>query len=393
MNGSPAASETATSTRPPSPGRGRAMLAWTRRWRTTVLITAALLVAVATVALTQDGPSNTVELDPANPGLDGAQALAEVLDRKGLDLEVVRSADGLRDAEAGTDATVVVTSTQNLGPSTAERLLADTSAATVVVVDAGPGTVDAFEGLDAPSRVSLGEGREAACDLASLDGLTLEVDRALAYPATLGCFPADGGSVLVRRAPLLFFGGGQALTNDQILRGDNAAIALRMLGQRQRLVWYVPDFADVIDDEGASLTTLIPRWVHPGLWLAALTSIALILWRGRRLGPLAIEPMPVTVKAIETTRSRGRLYRRAADRTHATHALRAAARRRATQRLRLASDTDEETLVRDLAHHLRRPESQVAALVGSTEPSPTTDRDLIRLANDLAEIEREVLHP
>ncbi len=38
----------------------------------------------------------------------------------------------------------------------------------------------------------------------------------------------------------MLFGADQALTNDQILRADNAAVALRLLGQDDRLVWYVP---------------------------------------------------------------------------------------------------------------------------------------------------------
>ena len=42
-----------------------------------------------------------------------------------------------------------------------------------------------------------------------------------------------------------------------------------------------------------------------------------MLWRGRRLGPLVVEPLPVVVKAVESTQGRGRLYRRVRDRAHA----------------------------------------------------------------------------
>ena len=72
---------------------------------------------------------------------------------------------------------------------------------------------------------------------------------------------------------------------------------------------------------------LLPDWIVPGLWIAgAIAMLALLLWRVRRLGPLVIEPLPVDGKAIETTRSRGRLYRKAGDRAHAAEALRRAAR-------------------------------------------------------------------
>ena len=71
--------------------------------------------------------------------------------------------------------------------------------------------------------------------------------------------------------------------------------------------------------------------------MTAIAVLALLVWRSRRLGALASEPLPVVVKAIETTRSRGRLYRKAGDRDHAAGALRAAARVRAAERLGLGT--------------------------------------------------------
>lgn len=387
MSAPPATTEVSTAP------RVKTALAWMKRRRATVMITLALLAAVLVVVLTQDGVANGNDLDPQNPGLGGAQALAEVLGNEGVDVQIVRSADALTRARAGADTTVVVTSTQNLGPSTVDRLMKDTAGATLVVVDAGPGTVGAFPGLLTPSRDRLNDGRVAQCGLVDLEGLTLEVDNAYTYPGSDGCFSQDGRSVLVSQGPALFFGGGRALTNDQILRADNASIALRTLGQRERLVWYVPDFRDVIAGESTTLSSLIPRWIVPGLWLAALSGLALIFWRGRRLGPLASEPLPVVIKAIETTRSRGRLYRRAGDRAHAAAALRQAARSRAAERLRLGRGTPEDTLIRDLSRHLGRTEAEVAALVGTHAPVPNNDRDMITLANDLAEIDREAHTP
>ena len=127
-----------------------------------------------------------------------------------------------------------------------------------------------------------------------------------------------------------------------MLAADNAAVALRLLGQRDRLVWYVPEAADLVGDDGVSLRTLLPEWIFPGLWIAGATVLALLLWRVRRLGPLVTEPLPVTVKAIETTQSRGRLYRKAGDRAHAAQALRRAARTSLASRLHLpAAVTDE----------------------------------------------------
>jgi hypothetical protein len=175
-----------------------------------------------------------------------------------------------------------------------------------------------------------------------------------------------------------------------VLRADNAAVALRLLGQDDDLVWYVPTYDDLSGGDETGLGPLLPRWIEPGIWLMLVAAVFLVLWRARRLGKLATEPLPVVVKAIETTRSRGRLYRRAGDRGHAATALRTAARRRAAVRLRLGAGHSEADLVRDVARHTGRSEAEIAALVGSQAAEPTHDHDLIRLATDLAGLDREV---
>ena len=192
---------------------------------------------------------------------------------------------------------------------------------------------------------------------------------------------------------MLLFGADQALTNDQVLRADNAAVALRLLGQDRRLVWYVPSLGDLTGDDGVSLRTLLPRWVMPGLALLAVVMLVVIVWRARRLGPLAVEPLPVVVRAVETTRSLGRLYRRAGDREHAAEALRRAARARLAERLRLGSTTPADVLAREVARRTGRAEPDVVAVLGPAGVVPSSDRDLINLARQLAELDREVRRP
>ena len=225
-----------------------------------------------------------------------------------------------------------------LGTSTIERLREHTGQAhTVIVVGAGPGVADALGELGGGASIPLDEGRESGCDDPRFDGLTLEVDFTTLYPHG-DCFDGKAGAIVTEPADgLLLFGADQALTNDQILRADNAAVALRLLGQDERLVWYVPSIDDLVGDDGVSLQTLLPRWVRPGLALLAIVMVTVILWRARRLGALATEPLPVVVRAVETTRSLGRLYRRSGDRDHAAESLRRAARSRLAERLRLGS--------------------------------------------------------
>jgi hypothetical protein len=234
--------------------------------------------------------------------------------------------------------------------------------------------------------------KAVAAGCPAYDGLSVQVHTAQAYRAG-GCFREKAGVILASpRAGLTFLGASAVLTNDQVLERDIAAVALRLLGARRRLVWYVPSLADLGGADGVSVGSLLPDWLAPGLWMLLLTAIALVVWRGRRLGPLAREPLPVSVKAVETTRNLGRLYRRAGDRGHAAEALRSAARTRLAERLRLPRHVDPSRLVDDVAAHTGRSAAEVGALIAPTAVPPRDDRELASLASRLTELDREVSH-
>src|SRR4029453_11563161 len=104
------------------------------------------------------------------------------------------------------------------------------------------------------------------------------------------CLEVGAGSLLA--APsynLLVLGAGDILSNDHVLEADNAAVALRLLGPDKHLVWYVPTASDLAAGDEVGLGTLLPRWLTPGLWILAPAVVAVIVWRGRRLGRLATE--------------------------------------------------------------------------------------------------------
>jgi hypothetical protein len=362
-----------------------------RRHRSTLVIGLALVFAVGLAIVLGVGTDTATPMDPDNPGPDGTRALARVLGDEGVDVEVARSAAELEAIDVDDQTSVVVVQPQLLGTSTIQRLRDHTTVAdSVVVVGAGPGISDVFGAIGGGASVPLGKGRDPGCDDPRFDGLTLEVDWTSVYPGG-DCYSGKEGAVVTAPADrFLLFGADQALTNDQILRGDNAAVALRLLGQDRRLVWYVPSVDDLTGDDGVSLETLLPRFVQPGLWLVAMALAAFIVWRARRLGPLAVEPLPVVVRAVETTRSLGRLYRRSGDRDHAAESLRQAARARLAERLRLGSTTPPDVLAREVARRTGRAVPDVTELLGPSGVVPSTDRDLINLATQLAELDREV---
>jgi hypothetical protein len=366
-------------------------MSWLRAHRSALLIAAGAVVAVLVTALVvHRTPQRSAPLDPGNPSGDGAQAVARVLAREGVAVTIARSADDLERQPTDASTTIVVTSSADLGRSTTRRLLRHQGRATLVVVAPGPGLVRRLGVGTFPSPTAPQGGVAAGC--AAYDGLSLQVTAADAY-VTPGCFPGDDGVLLARPRPgLTLLGAPDALTNDQVLAGDNAAVMLRLLGQRDRLVWYVPSLTDLRGSDGISLAGLLPDWLRPALWVLAAAALGLVLWRARRLGPLAREPLPVEVKSVETTRNLGRLYRRSGDRAHAAAALREAGRADLAARLHLPRHADADRVVAAVADHTGRSVDEVSALLRPDAPAPAHDRDLTDLAVRLAELDREVSH-
>ena len=377
---------------------------WWGRHRAVLLIASAVLVAIGALSvLTARSSPHGGDLDPQNPAPEGAQAVARVLTAQGVDVAVVRRIAQLQRTPVNADTTVLVTSPRNLTRSATLNLEARArNAGSVVLADPGAAVVAA---LELPVRVvaagppgSTGGSTGAGCTDPLLSGLRLDVPASSVYRgrgrSVTSCFPAGGaapGSRVLRvdRLPATYVIGAVGLfTNDRVDRADNAAAALRLLGQHDRLVWYVPDLHDVAPGDTDSLAAQLPGGLVPALWLLAASVLATMLWRGRRLGALVVEPLPVAVKAVESTRGRGRLYRRVSDRPHAAAMLRDATARRLAVRLRLPAATDVERLAAAVGEATgTRPEDVVGLLV--TRPVED-DRALTRLAADLTALEEEV---
>jgi len=368
-------------------------VSWGGRNKGWLLVFVAIFVGTAVGAwLNSRGSLYDDALDPQNPRPNGAQAVARVLAHRGVEVEIVRSAEEYERADVS-DATIVVTSTRHLGHSTYGGLVAHAGDADIVVVNPDPATARLFAARSRPRVVLPDQPVAAQCADVRLSGLTLGVDQAIAYKTYPGsCFDTSHGAIFTpvggRRA---FFGAGNSFANDEITREDNAAVALRLLGQHDRLIWYIPSLADLEAGDEVGLSTLLPRWLVPALWLTGFALIGLIAWRARRLGPLVTEPLPVAVKAIETTQSRSRLYRKAGDRQHAAAALQAAACARAAERIGLPRSAGPAKVVADLARHTGVPVEQLhALLLPGVAPPPRNDKELITLAMSLAALDDEL---
>ena len=365
---------------------------------------AGVVVAVGVVGVLLAGGAGAGRpLGPQNPAPAGAKAVVEVLRQQGIDVRVTTSLGATTSAADDDPAatTVVVDDADGFLGSGQWAEIGDASARTLLLAPD-----DVALGVLAPGVslvASVAEGTAApGCALPALD----DVDRVdvggLAYAVDEDAVEADdvttclrddasGGHGLVEVVDdghvVTVLGATTALTNGAVAEHDDAAAALRLLGATDHVVWYLPGVDDV-DEDGGTLATLTPDWVTPVLVLLALTAVAAGVWRGRRLGPLVVERLPVVVSASETTEGRARLYERSGQRRHALDQLRIGALGRLRRRAGLPGQASVDDVVERLA--LLLPADRRALRHVLVDADPADDAEMIRLSDSLLDLERAV---
>ena len=355
-----------------------------RRNRGALLLGGGLLAALV-LAIVAAGAGTRGVLDPAGYDPDGAHALSVLLAQQGVD--VTRTRDIPSTSQAATDdATVFVPlpsllSTEELGALAALP-------GRLVVAQADPDALEAL-GLDVQVvDASEPSERDPACD----DPVAANAGRALtggfAYEAE-GATSCYGGSVLLTKHVTLL-GAAVALTNKQLAREGDAALAIGLLGQAPHVVWLVPSPTRAAFGERPvrSPDELVPHWLHLVRWQLLVATVLLALWRGRRLGRVVLERLPVVVRASETVEGHGRMYHAAGARGAAAEALRTSARR-TLGRLAHGGALTPEVLVDLVTARSRWDAFAVRSLLYG--PTPTDDDALVRLARDLDELVSQAL--
>lgn len=358
------------------------------------------LIVVAFVAVL--GEPENEPLDPASAAPTGSRALAQVLRAQRVDVTVSRSAAAARGTEISADTTVLITRPGLLSAPSLRRLARSSADAGSLVLIAP--TTPVLDALGLPIRPVPGPPSQlpvaGGCAIAPFAGLSLDAgpgSRAYTSTSGRGCVAAEDGGDLIRTLPaipgqrpaVIVFGSDGLLRNGSIREGDDAAFALRALGAHRSLTWVAVDpahaDADAVGDSGASPW---PRWTGPGLVLVSVSVVLLMFWRGRRLGPLVTEPLPVVVPAVETTLSRGQLYRRARDTARTAEVLRIGSRHRIARYLGLSPTTDPAQLSTEAARAAALDPAGVRAVL--VEAPVLDDDQLVRTAQELQTLERQV---
>ncbi|BBZ11652.1 DUF4350 domain-containing protein [Mycobacterium branderi] len=361
-----------------------------RSWRW-ALLTLAAICAVAAVTTYLTAPRPGGRMDPASTGPEGAHALVALLRDHGVDVVVANSVE---DAENATrpGALLLIAQAQHLTDDTLLHRLADTHADLLLVEPTSrvravlaPDIRSAGASpLDSKPDCPLREASQAG----SVQFGPTNTFRGAADRVIVSCY----GGALVRyrdgERTVTLVGSTDFMTNSGLPRAGNAALAMNLAGDRSRLVWYAPQRAEGETSGSATLFDLIPdnvNWMVLQLWLVV---ILVALWKGRRLGPLVAEELPVVVRASETVEGRGRLYRSRRARDVAAQALRTATLQRLLPRLGLTATSPPQNVVNAVAARSGADPDMVRhRLFGSP---PATDADLVALARALDDIERQV---
>ncbi|MEU7067193.1 DUF4350 domain-containing protein [Streptomyces sp. NPDC046161] len=394
----------ATAAPPATAAIPRTTTLWARSRGFLAALGVLLAGGVTLAALQSDGHHG--RLDPRSPDPYGSRAVAELLKQQGVTTRVVTTA---REAAAATGprTTLLVTDPDTLDETRRRTLrdaadpsggrtvlLAPTSASLPELAPAvrahpysGHAALDpdcALPAARSAGRATTGDGPRYSTDLTEATACYPDGGRAtlLVLPA-----PAKGGDTVL-------VGSESILLNRTLAEEGNASLALQLLGSRPELVWYLPGPADqsapdASDDK--SLLDLVPSgWTWALLQLFVAAALA-ALWRGRRLGPLVTEDLPVAIRASETTEGRARLYRRAGARDRAATVLRTASRERLAALVGVPAARAHEaaTLLPAVTARLTaaRTADPATLLFGTTPPD---DAALVALADHLDALEREV---
>lgn len=384
----------------------------------TVWVVAAIVVLLAAIVgfVLSTGGEDTRPLHWESTEPDGGRAFVEVLRSRGVDVTTTESYDEARRMAAETGTTLLVHDSDTVLGTVERRDLARASAAGdgELVVAGGQDGFDGYTDSVSPAHstvdaVDHSEPMPADCswDVAQRAGAVTGSDaprwssNGTSEGTVTVCYhhPWDqpGYGTVVREEfddhGLTLLSDSSPLSNAQLDADGNAALVLGALGKQERVVYYYPSADDESrsadgGDGGASTLDLVPRWFGVAfLWLFPLL-LVVMLWRGRRLGPLALERLPVIVPPVETVIGRAGIMQRSGARLEALRSLRTASLLRMARRLALPPDARSDRICDAVAAHTGRDPAEVRYAL--LEAVPASDRQLADISTLISTIESEV---
>jgi hypothetical protein len=414
-----------------------------KAWLKAAIPPAAALAVVATTLIThaveQPDPGESTYLSPVARTGDGAAAVADRLTQRGIQVDRVTSTpEALAAATTAGDATIFIPAPEFVRPEYLDDFLIVPKSMRVVLVTPNRGVLSKLE-ADLPqagprwTAAAPGPG----CDepFATGRAAVLRWQYAPTQGEVLRCY--DGGVVEVDRGgpTITVVGAPDPFRNDRQDEWSNADVATGLLGRGSRVVWLDlherepeppsdpvrdqpddegdPGQVDSGDDTGGgrpdeqdgngpnqdsggsarqqpeeqSIFDAFPPAFWASVLLLILAMVAFAAASARRLGAPVSEPLPARVRAAETVRGLGGLYRRSATRDASLATVQAAALRRLAGHFDLPLDLD--AVSSRVAAQLNLPADEVRTLLGTGVDD--TDEDFAARATAVQRLVRTVI--
>lgn len=350
-----------------------------RAWTWLGVIATVLLSVGAVAAL--GGSSSTAPLDPDSATPTGSLALANLLQDRGTAVTEVRT---LAEAAATEETqTLLIVNTSLISETAGQKLIGTAAMRTVVVgTEGGAATLVESRAIAEPAELV------ADCHLAEAQAAgTATFSDELISGTSQRCFPGAGGAGLLFEDSLFILADGSTMMNENLAEAGNAALSLNLLSATGQVIWFIPSPSDLALAEGRSAAPadLLPSWIAPALMQALLVFGVLAIWKGRRLGPLIREPLPIVVPAHETDEGYAGLLQRNKQAGVAATALREASMTRLASRCDLPARSNPSQLAGLLADRLGQSAEAIADVLW--ERQVATDTGLTQLHAELKLLE------
>lgn len=358
-----------------------------------------VLVAIAGIALTGSALSRGTAFSATNPGPIGSMAVAEVLRQQGVDVRVAGTFGSAKSALTSRPGSTLFL--YDSGAFLDEAHLSEIAGLARDVVVLTPGFAQLR--VVAPEVAQAGtvnrQVLRADCALPAAAKAQSVTGAGRGYRLTgkdtaatrcLGSGSQVFSLIRLERGSrtITVLGTTDALSNEHVAERGNAALALNLLGANQRLVWYLPTIDDSAVADAPSIAELTPVWVSSVMALLVIVAMVAAFWRGRRMGPLVIENLPVTVRSSETMEGRARLYQRGGARLRALDSLRVGTLGRVAALCGLPRLATFDEVIAAASAVTGADPGELRSLL--LDQVPRTDRDLVRLSDRLLELERSV---
>lgn len=382
-----------------SPSAGKKLASFGKSATLWIVVIAVVLIASIIGFIGSTNAGEQRDLHYNNTGKTGTAALVGVLQSHGMNVTTTEKYSDALAAAKDSNTTLVVLNAFEVEQTQSHtiRSAVRASGSHLMLVDPTYG-VSRFSSnisyaIDGQSNYSFTSDPQCGFGPAQQAG---EVDRmqpgyrVLPDTTSDNCYPIGDDSYSLIHAQegkgsVTVLGESLWVQNATLRDRGNAALSIGTAGLTPNVVVY---YGTLDQDEQPDPFSATPPWfLMTILWLIPIF-VVVVVWRGRRFGPLAVETLPVTVPPIETVTGLAGLMHRTGDRVEALRILRASALSTMGKTLAVPANAQPAEVCRAVADRTGRDLAELEYVFITAVPQ--TDTELTDLATRISLIEREV---